>query len=158
MVLLLPSLLSGCDDMIHQAKSDDYANSQVGPGQIPSGIVEYRSKPVAPPPVTMALLQRGQERYHIYCTPCHSELGDGNGMVVQRGFPAPPSYHIARLQQAPVSHFYDVITNGYGIMYSFAYRVQPVDRWAIAAYIRALQRSQDAKLTDLTPEQKAALK
>jgi hypothetical protein len=79
-------------------------------------------------------------------------------MVVQRGFPAPPSYHIARLREASVSHFYDVITNGYGVMYSFAYRVQPVDRWAIAAYIRALQRSQDAKLADLTPEQKAALK
>ena len=89
--------------------------------------------------------------------PCHSELGDGHGMVVQRGFPAPPSYHIARLREAPVAHFYDVITNGYGAMYSFAYRVQPADRWAIAAYIRALQRSQNAKLADLTPEQKAAL-
>jgi mono/diheme cytochrome c family protein len=156
--LLLTALLSGCDDMIHQAKQNDYASSQVGPGQIPDGIVDYDSKPVAPPPVTMALLQRGQERFRIYCTPCHSEVGDGRGMVVQRGFPAPPSYHIARLRDAPVAHFYDVITNGYGVMYSFAYRVQPVDRWAIAAYIRALQRSQDAKLADLTPEQKAALK
>ena len=78
-------------------------------------------------------------------------------MVVQRGFPPPPSYHIDRLREAPVEHFYDVITNGYGAMYSFAYRVQPADRWAIAAYIRALQRSQDATLADLTPEQKAAL-
>jgi hypothetical protein len=157
-VLVLTALLSGCDDMIHQAKLDDYGNSQVGPGQIPAGIIDYNSKPVTPPPVTLALLQRGQERFRIYCTPCHSELGDGRGMVVQRGFPAPPSYHIARLRDAPIMHFYDVITNGYGVMYSFAYRVQPVDRWAITAYIRALQRSQNAKLADLTPEQKAALK
>jgi mono/diheme cytochrome c family protein len=79
-------------------------------------------------------------------------------MVVQRGFPAPPSYHIDRLRKAPVQHFYDVITNGYGAMYSYAYRVQPADRWAIAAYIRSLQRSQDATLADLTPQQKEALK
>jgi mono/diheme cytochrome c family protein len=79
-------------------------------------------------------------------------------MVVQRGFPAPPSYHIQRLRDAPVQHFYDVITNGYGVMYSFAYRVQPPDRWAIAAYIRALQRSQNATVADLTPDQRAALR
>ena len=95
----------------------------------------------------MALLERGQERFRIYCTPCHSELGDGHGMIVQRGFPPPPSYHIARLRDAPMQHFYDVITNGYGAMYSFAYRVQPEDRWAIAAYIRALQHSQDAEVS-----------
>jgi hypothetical protein len=79
-------------------------------------------------------------------------------MVAQRGFPAPPSYHIDRLRQAPVEHFYGVITNGYGAMYSFAYRVQPADRWAIIAYIRALQRSQETSLADLTAEQKAALR
>jgi mono/diheme cytochrome c family protein len=78
-------------------------------------------------------------------------------MVVQRGFPAPPSYHIDRLRGVPVQHFFDVITNGYGAMYSFAYRVQPNDRWAIAAYIRSLQRSQNATVADLTPEQKATL-
>jgi mono/diheme cytochrome c family protein len=150
-------LLAGCDDMIHQAKMNAYADAEVGPGSIPDGIVDFGSQPVAPPPLTMALMQRGQERFHIYCTPCHSELGDGHGMVVQRGFSAPPSYHIQRLGDAPVQHFYDVITNGYGAMYSFAYRVQPADRWAIAAYIRALQRSQTARVADLTPEQKAAL-
>ena len=79
-------------------------------------------------------------------------------MIVQRGFPAPPTYHQARLRDAPVEHFYDVITNGYGAMYSFAYRVEPADRWAIATYIRALQRSQNATVADLTPEQKTALK
>lgn len=152
------ALLSGCDDMIHQLKQTDYASERTGPGQIPANIIDYQSKPETPPPVTMALLQCGQERYRIYCTPCHSELGDGHGMVVQRGFPAPPSYHTARLREAPVSRFYDVISNGYGVMYSFADRVLPADRWAIAAYIRALQRSQDARPDDLSTEQKAALK
>lgn len=150
-------LLAGCDDMIHQAKKNPYADAKVAPGEIPEGIVDYDSRPVPAPPLTMALLRRGQERFRIYCTPCHSELGDGHGMVVQRGFPAPPSYHTARLRNAPVQHFYDVITHGYGAMYSFAYRVQPADRWAIAAYIRALQRSQNATVADLTPEQKAKL-
>jgi mono/diheme cytochrome c family protein len=78
-------------------------------------------------------------------------------MIVQRGFPPPPSYHIERLRQAPVQHFYDVITNGYGAMYSFAERVQPADRWAIAAYIRALQRSQNASVADVPPDQKGVL-
>ncbi len=156
-VFCLMVLLGGCDDMIHQAKRNAYADAKVGPGTIPDDIVGYDTQPVSPPQVTMALLTRGQERFRIYCTPCHSELGDGNGMVVQRGFPAPPSYHIARLRDAPVQHFYDVMTHGYGAMYSFAYRVQPADRWAIAAYIRALQRSQNATVADLTPAQKASL-
>ena len=150
--------LSACDDMIHQPKKNAYADSSVGPGPVPQETVDYRTKKVAPPPVTLALLDRGQQRFRIYCTPCHSELGDGNGMVVQRGFPPPPSYHNERLRNVPVAHIYDVITNGYGAMYSFAYRVQPADRWAIAAYIRALQRSQDATLADLTADQKAALR
>ena len=150
-------LISGCDDMRHQDKKNAYADQRTGPAQTPGGRVEFAGKPAAAPPVTLALLQRGQDRFRIYCTPCHSELGDGNGMIVQRGFPPPPSYHIARLRAAPVQHFYDVITNGWGAMYSFAYRVQPADRWAIAAYIRALQRSQNAAVADLSPSQKAAL-
>ncbi len=154
---LLPALLGGCDNMIHQEKKNAYADSSVGPARTPGGTVDYQSRKVAPPPVTLALLQRGQERFRIYCTPCHSEVGDGHGMIVQRGFPAPPTYHQARLRDAPVEHFYDVITNGYGAMYSFAYRVEPADRWAIASYIRALQRSQNATVADLTPEQKTAL-
>jgi mono/diheme cytochrome c family protein len=97
-----------------------------------------------PYPITMQLLRRGQERFDIYCEPCHSPLGDGDGMVARRGFPHPPSYHIARLRNAPDRHFYDVMTDGYGIMYSYADRVTPEDRWAIVAYIRALQRSQGA--------------
>ncbi len=148
--------LGACDDMTKQPKQKTYSPS-VGPAKIPSGTVEYQDKPVAAPPVTLALLQRGQERYHIYCAPCHSELGDGQGMIVQRGFPPPPSYHADRLRQAPVQHFYDVITNGYGAMYSFANRVQPADRWAIAAYIRALQRSQRATAADVATDQRGAL-
>lgn len=102
-----------------------------------------------PFPVTREVLTRGRERYNIYCTPCHDRLGEGQGMIVQRGFPPPPSYHIDRLRQAPVGHFFSVMTNGYGTMYSYASRVSPEDRWAIAAYIRALQLSQAAKLADL---------
>ena len=97
--------------MATQPKEKGYS-PDVGPAQEPSGAVEYLDKPVQAPPVTLALLKRGQERFRIYCTPCHSELGDGQGMIVQRGFPPPPSYHIERLRQAPVQHFYDVITNG----------------------------------------------
>lgn len=149
--------LAGCDDMTDQPKQKVYA-PLVAPAKTPAGIVEFDSRPAGAPPVTLALLERGQERFRIYCTPCHSELGDGRGMIVQRGFPAPPSYHIDRLREAPPSHFYDVITNGLGAMYSFADRVQPRDRWAIAAYIRALQRSQHAAAGDLSAEQRAALR
>jgi len=149
-------LLAGCDDMSQQPKQAHY-RPEVGPAATPSGVVEYREQPVKAPPLTMALLERGQERFRIYCTPCHSELGDGHGMVVQRGFPPPPSYHIDRLREAPVQHFYDVITHGYGAMYPFADRVQPEDRWAIAAYIRALQRSQSATLEDVPAPQRGAL-
>ncbi len=149
-------LLAACDDMATQPRQKGYS-PDVGPVPEPSGAVEFLDKPVSAPPITLALLERGQERFRIYCTPCHSELGDGHGMIVQRGFPPPPSYHIDRLRQAPVQHFYDVITNGYGAMYSFAERVQPADRWAIAAYIRALQRSQNASVADVPPDQKGAL-
>lgn len=96
-----------------------------------------------PYPVDMPLLRRGRERFDIYCAPCHSRLGDGDGMVARRGFPHPPSYHIDRLRNAPDRHFYDVITNGYGVMYPYGDRVAPEDRWAIVAYIRALQLAQD---------------
>jgi mono/diheme cytochrome c family protein len=110
-----------------------------------------------PYPVTQQLLQRGRQRYEIYCMPCHSPVGDGDGLVVRRGFPAPPSYHIDRLRQAPDRHFYDVITHGYGIMYSYADRVAPPDRWAIVAYIRALQLSQHADVAKLPPAMRNAL-
>jgi mono/diheme cytochrome c family protein len=158
MALLLggPFVLGGCDDMSNQPRQKNYS-PLVGPAAIPPRTVQFEEKPVPVPAFDLALLQRGQERYRIYCTPCHSELGDGNGMVVQRGFPRPPSYHIDRLRQAPTEHFYDVITNGYGAMYSFADRVQPADRWAIAAYIRTLQLSQNATPADAPQELRGAL-
>jgi len=130
----------------------------VAPAKTPDDTVQFEAKPAAPPPVTLALLERGQQRFRIYCTPCHSELGDGHGMIVQRGFPPPPSYHIDRLRAAPVEHFYDVITHGYGAMYSYANRVQPADRWAIAAYIRALQLSQHASIDDVPTDQRGKLR
>jgi mono/diheme cytochrome c family protein len=96
------------------------------------------------PDEKLALIQRGQERYNIYCQPCHGLNGSGDGLIVKRGFAAPPSYHIERLQEAPDGHLFDVMTNGYGSMYSYASRVPTRDRWAIVAYIRTLQLSQDA--------------
>ncbi len=156
LLLIAALVLGGCDDMSVQPKQKAYS-PLAGPVQIPSGTVGYDDKPARAPPVTLALIERGQERFRIYCTPCHSELGDGRGIIVQRGFPPPPSYHTDRLREAPVQHFYDVITDGYGAMYSFADRVQPEDRWAIAAYIRALQRSQHATLADVAADQRGAL-
>jgi mono/diheme cytochrome c family protein len=114
-----------------------------------------------PVAVTKNLLKRGQERFDIYCTPCHGRLGDGKGMIAQRGFQLKRpvgNYHTERLRKMPVGHFYDVMTNGYGAMYSYASRVEPSDRWAIVAYIRALQLSQNGKVTDLTAEQVEELK
>ena len=96
------------------------------------------SSPISRCPVTVAVLERGRESYDIYCAVCHGPNGDGHGVVVQRGFPAPPSYHIDRLRAVPPGYFYDVITRGYGVMFSYANRIEPADRWAIAAYIRAL--------------------
>ncbi|MDQ6799817.1 MAG: cytochrome c [Acidobacteriota bacterium] len=97
---------------------------------------------VAPFPIDLVLVRRGRERFNIDCSPCHGVLGDGQGMVVLRGFPQPPSFHSARLRAAPVGHFVRVMTNGFGTMYSYGDRVKPRDRWAIAGYIRALQLSQ----------------
>ncbi len=110
-----------------------------------------------PEPVTRATLERGRERYDIYCAVCHGRTGEGNGMIVQRGFPAPPSYHTDRLRTAPVGHFYDVITNGYGVMYPYAARVEPPDRWAIAAYIRALQFARNARIDDVPAAERSTL-
>ena len=100
--------------------------------------------------VTKEVLERGRERYNIYCAPCHSEVGDGNGFIPSRGFARkPPSFHIARLQKAPVGYFYAVITNGFGITPDYASQIPPEDRWKIVAYIRALQLSQNATRADV---------
>jgi hypothetical protein len=110
-----------------------------------------------PFPITREDLERGRQRYNIYCTPCHDYTGSGQGIVVQRGFPPPPSYHIDRLRQAPVGHFFDVMSNGYGSMYSYASRIEPEDRWRIAAYIRVLQLSQHATEQDVPPSERPQL-
>jgi len=112
------------------------------------------SQPVTtlPFPVTRQVLDRGRERYNIYCMPCHGELGDGNGMVAQRGYLRPPSLHDERLRQAAVGHFFDVITNGLGGMPDYAEQVSVDDRWKIIAYIRALQLSQHAAVADVPAE------
>jgi hypothetical protein len=121
-------------------------------GKVGTNLVE-----TFPFPITREVLERGRERFDIYCAPCHGRTGEGDGMVVQRGFAAPPSYHIDRLRKAPVGHFFDVMTQGYGIMYSYAQRVEPNDRWAIAAYIRALQMSRAATLANVPPQERAKL-
>ena len=110
-----------------------------------------------PFPVTRAVLDRGQERFDIFCTPCHGPLGDGDGMVVRRGFRKPPSYHLDRLRDAPVGHFFDVMTNGFGAMQDYRAQVPVRDRWAIAAYIRALQLSQHATMADVPAAERATL-
>src|SRR5215813_5020564 len=138
--------------------------------QLVEGTAPYSPEGKATPPITdlskmttlpftltPQVMDRGQERFNIYCSPCHGRLGYGNGMVVQRGFRAPPSYHIDRLRQAPLGHFYDVMTNGFGAMSSYADKVAPDDRWAVAAYIRALQLSQHATINDAPPEERAKL-
>jgi mono/diheme cytochrome c family protein len=110
-----------------------------------------------PFPVTREVLERGRQRFNIYCAPCHGEAGYGDGMVVQRGYSRPPSFHTDRLRQAPDGHFFDVVTNGFGAMPSYAAQVPVRDRWAIVAYIRALQLSQNAKLNDVPPDARQQL-
>jgi mono/diheme cytochrome c family protein len=122
-----------------------------------TGLVQGRPTERFPVPVTRDMLVRGQERYDIYCAVCHDRVGSGQGMVVQRGFPQPPSFHSDRLRQAPAGHFYDVITRGFGRMPDYASEVPPHDRWAIAAYIRALQLSQRASLNDVPEDKRGSL-
>jgi mono/diheme cytochrome c family protein len=112
----------------------------------------------AAPAADLALLQRGQSRYDIFCSPCHSVLGDGDGRVAQRGFPHPPTFHQTRLRDAPDRHFFDVISRGYGEMPSYADRLTPPDRWAVVAYVRALQLSQYARLDTLPADLQAGLR
>lgn len=107
--------------------------------------------------VTAAVVDRGQERYNIYCSPCHGRLGDGNGMIPSRGYRHPPSYHTEALRTAKTGHFFDVMTNGFGSMPSYAAQVPVADRWAIIAYIRALQVAHNATVNDLTAEERGKL-
>ncbi len=116
-----------------------------------TGKINNENGDFMPFPATEQVLARGRERFNVYCSPCHSRLGDGNGMIVQRGYKRPPSYHIDRLRKAPLGYFFDVMTNGFGAMPDYAAQISVQDRWAIAAYIRALQLSQNAQQSDLPP-------
>jgi mono/diheme cytochrome c family protein len=153
-------------------KSDFFADQRtarplidgtVARGQLRADDVFYTGKnganPVAelPMPVSKALLGRGQDRFNVYCSPCHSKTGLGDGMVVRRGYKQPPSFHEARLRAQPVGYFFDVITRGFGQMPDYAAQIQPQDRWAVAAYIRALQISQHATVNDVPEADRSKL-
>jgi hypothetical protein len=169
-------LLAGCGDtgidhgMERQPKNNPLTESHffpdkrsarpLVPGTIPrghlkddpllyTGKVNGKPSEIYPFPITKAILERGRERYDIYCSVCHDRVGTGRGMIVRRGFQQPPSFHSERLRKAAPGHYFDVITNGYGAMYPYNDRVSVPDRWAIAAYIKALQLSQDARPQDV---------
>jgi hypothetical protein len=114
-----------------------------------TGKVDGELADLFPMTVTRDVLERGQERFNIFCSPCHGRVGNGQGMIVQRGFKEPPSFHIDRLREAPAGHYFDVMTNGFGAMANYASRVPPEDRWAITAYIRVLQLSQNATFNEV---------
>ena len=119
-----------------------------------SGATELDALPF---PLTAEVLDRGEQRFNIYCSPCHDTAGTGQGMIVRRGYRQPPSYHVDRLRAAPIGHFYDVMTNGFGAMPDYRAQIAPRDRWAIAAYVRALQLSQHATAADIPQEERQKL-
>ena len=135
----------------------------VARGQLRDDAVLYTGKrngadtDVFPFPVTDGVMKRGQERFDVFCSPCHGRTGDGDGMVVQRGYRRPPTYHQDRLREAPVGHFFDVMTNGFGAMPDHAVQIKAEDRWAIAAYIRALQLSANARVDDVAAADRGKL-
>jgi hypothetical protein len=169
--LVCVAMLAGCRQDMHdqpkfvpQRGTDFYADGRSARPQVDNtvarnqlhedayfytGRVNGKEGDGMPFPVTLEVLQRGQERYNIYCTPCHSRVGNGAGMIVQRGYRPAGNFHTPRLMAAPLGHFFGVMTSGYGAMPDYAAQVMPADRWAIAAYIRALQLSQDAKPSDV---------
>ncbi|MFY9641361.1 MAG: cytochrome c [Rhodomicrobium sp.] len=161
-VLFAVLLLAGCDlSMSEQPKYTPYSPSHfwangtsarpIPAFTVAQGDIARDEAAKKPPEVTLALLQRGQERFDMICSPCHGVSGYGDGMVVQRGFPHPPSFYNQRLLAVDVRQFYTVQTKGFGVMYSYADRLTEDDRWAIAAYIRALQVSQHATIA-MAPE------
>jgi mono/diheme cytochrome c family protein len=149
---LLSPFLTGCDlSMKQQAKAGTQSSADLWPdgparqpppaGTIAEGAPAQARALATPPPLTKTLIDRGEQRYDIFCVVCHGPTGDGDGPVVKRGFPAPPSFRTQRLVAAPPAYIVDVITHGHGVMYSYADRVAPADRWAIAAYVKTLQRA-----------------
>jgi mono/diheme cytochrome c family protein len=167
LLALAPGALAACDEMSHQKRYDSYEASalfrdgksvQAPPdGTVARDDPAWEAALAQRPALTADLLARGRERYTIYCQPCHDAAGYGHGTVPSRGFPQPPSFHEARLRDVGSDYIVRVITEGHGVMYSYADRVAPSDRWAIAAYIRALQLSQQAPVAALTEEERATL-
>ncbi len=173
------SLVAGCrQDMHNQPKyiplrgseffPDGRSERPLVPGTVPrgelradaayyTGLAGDNIVDAIPTPVTREMLKRGQERFNIYCAPCHSVLGDGNGEIVRRGYLRPPSFHDERLRNAPLGHFYRVMTYGSGAMPDYAQQIEPADRWAIVAYIRALQLSQAAPVGDVPESERPNL-
>ncbi|MDZ4803641.1 MAG: cytochrome c [Candidatus Eisenbacteria bacterium] len=138
------------------------------PGTIPVGYLRsdtlfYTGKIAGKPadmfPFTIdkTVLERGRNRFNIYCSPCHDFTGSGNGMIVQRGHKVPPSFHIQRLREAPAGYFFDVITNGFGNMYDYSYQIRPEDRWAVVAWVRTLQTAGRGSLSNVPPAERAGL-
>src|SRR5689334_17493531 len=178
-VLLLMFLASCTQQMADQPRCDPLQASDFFPNgssarPLPEGVIPYdqvaqdelrdtgfiNGKPADrfPFAVDAALMSRGRQRYNIYCSPCHDYLGTGNGMAAVRGFQRkPPSFHSDELRSAPVGHFFDVVTNGFGSMPSYAHQIPVRDRWAIIAYIRALQLSQSATINDVPADERSKL-
>jgi mono/diheme cytochrome c family protein len=164
MVLALAGCERGMHDMYDQPRYKRGAEAPLFADGVasrlpPAGAVATQDEEAvqAPPPMTRALLERGRDRYTIFCAPCHGAGGDGDGMVVRRGFPAPPSYHQERLREADDGHLYEVISRGWGVMYPYGDRLSPADRQAVVAYIRALQFSRHVPADRLEPEDIARL-
>ena len=175
-IVLLVGVTAGCRIDMHMqpyyrtmSKSDFFADNRsarlpvegtVARGDLHEDTYFYTGKTGSAPgeylpfPVTAEILARGRERFNINCTPCHGRVGDGNGFIPSRGFRRPPSYHIERLRTVPLGYFFDVMTNGFGVMPEYGTQVSARDRWCIAAYIRALQLSQNAGSADIPEGQK----
>ncbi|OKO79788.1 hypothetical protein AC628_10560 [Bradyrhizobium sp. NAS96.2] len=159
--------LAACDqNMDVQPKYSEYSRAPLFRGSVlrapPANTVarddlDGERAATTKPALSAELLDRGRQRFSIFCSPCHGAGGDGDGIIVHRGMPHPTSYHDDRLIAADDQHFFDVITNGYGAMYSYAARVPPKDRWAVVAYIRALQLSRRASIEDVPPDQRTKL-
>jgi mono/diheme cytochrome c family protein len=167
-IILIASLTASCDLwMESQPKYHEYEPAELFrngrvlqepvSGTVARGDLARAREAAQKPALTAQLLHRGHRQYDVFCAPCHDRVGAGNGMIVQRGMPKPPSLHIDRLRSADDQYFFDVTTNGHGIMYAFADRVRPRDRWAIVAYVRALQLSQHASPDDLPEDVKQRL-
>lgn len=177
LLVTLGATLACRQDMYDQPKVEVYESNPMFPhkgslvppqgtvarGQLRENELLYTGKlngedsQIYPFPVTSAVLERGQQRFNIYCSPCHARTGDGLGMIVQRGMRQPPSFHEERLLQAPPGYFFDVITNGFGAMYSYASRISVEDRWAIVAYVQTLQFSRRATVADLSEAERQQL-